>query len=484
MKSDASGAQPLPVRDLLVALCLAFLLSGLAGRAGRLLTFDGYHYVEFAKQFSQTWPDRFGNHWPFGWPLAGGLLARLGLPGYEALLGLAALSLVGLATCAALVIRLHPARLGVLCAIGSAPIIAPQIGSCLTELPFAAALLGLAVCLAHWPRRAALWGAAACAVLALGIRYAGLVALAMIAVALFDRWSELRKAARLREAITALVVAGLVTAVLLGINLIRSGHASGAGRGGALGLASVHREIPSFGWSAPSALLAGGLRDRIGPDTILGLVIGTTCFALIAALCAWSWFRPRTAYTRPLAVVAFGYSSGMCVLHAVGDFDALYNARSFLPALAPLALLVAELLAARRVVLWSLCAVVVGAGLVGAARGISREIGGEVSPAATALRPLLAPGDRIAINDHAMTLSAYLPHSTDRMWAENWTVRPDRPFLVAAGKPTGRAGAGAVVSTDWTSLAERLVASGQYRYLVRTPALIALARVTPRPTAR
>ncbi len=484
IKSDASAAHPLPVRDLLVALGLAFLLTGLAGREGRLLTFDGYHYVEFAKQFSQTWPDRFGNHWPFGWPLAGGMLARLGLPAYSALLGLAALSLVSLISCAALVLGRHPARLAVLCAIGSAPIIAPQISSCLTELPFAAALLGLGLCLTRWPHRGALWGAAGCAVVALGLRYAGLIALAMMGLTLLDRWRDLRAAARLHEALAALLTAGTVTALLLGLNVIKSGHASGAGRGGAVGIASVYREIPSFGWSAPSAIFAGGIRDRIGAETTVGLWIGSACFALLSALCVWLWFRPRSPYSRPLVTVAFGYSSGMCVLHAIGDFDALYNARTFLPALAPFCLLTAELLGERRRLLWSVCTIVVISGTIAAIRGVSREIGGDISPAVAALRSRLAPQDRIAINDHCFSLAAYFSQRTERSWAQTWTDQPDRPFLVVSGQPLTRGGTRAPVTSDWIALAERLVDSGTHRYLVRQPDLITLERISRPPPSR
>jgi hypothetical protein len=461
-------------REVALVFFVSVGLAFFALRAGRLLTFDGYHYVEFAKRFAHEWPDRFGNHWPFGWPLAGGMLARLGVPAYHALLGLSSVSLLTLLATATFVLRAHSARLAVVCAVGLAPIVAPQLIGVLTELPLAAALLALALCLAHWPRRAALWGAAGCAVLALGIRYAGLVALAMIAVRLAELWTTLRAAARLREALAAAFSAALVSALLLGLNILKSGHASGAERGNPPGLAALPLELSSYGWSAPSALIAGGLRDLVGPATPLGILIGGACFIAIAALCAWSWWRPLTAYSRSLALVAFGYSAGMGVLHCIGDFDALYNARTFLPALAPLALLAAERLTARRTWLLGLCSLVVVAGAVGSLRGVSREIGGDVTPAVTLLRPLLTPADRIAINDHAFALAAYFPNVTTRTWPEYWDESFFPPFIVVAGKPRDREGRDAVVQSDWLALAERLVATGRYRYLIRQTDLIAL----------
>ena len=485
MTDPASAAPPAPAspsrfaREVAFVFFVSVALAFLAVRTGRLLTFDGYHYVEFAKRFVHEWPDRFGNHWPFGWPLAGGLLARLGVPAYYALLGLSAAAMLGLLAGAALVLRAHSARLAVLCAVGAAPVIAPQLTGVLAELPFAAALLALALCLAHWPHRAALWGAAGCALLALGIRYAGLVALAMIVVRLAEQRANLRSAARLSEALAAAFSTALVCALLLGLNILKSGHASGAQRGNPPGLAALPHELASYGWSAPSALIVGGLRDLVGPDTSAGVVIGGACFLAVAALCARSWRRPLTAYSRPLALVALGYSAGMGVLHCIGEFDALYNARTFLPALTPLALLAAERLAARRAWLLGLCALVVVAGTVASYRGISREIGGDVAPSVPLLRTLLAPADRIAINDHAFAVAAYFPNATDRTWPEYWDEATSPSFIVVAGKPHDRAGGGAVVPPDWVALAERLVATGRYRYLIRQTDLLALRRFAP-----
>lgn len=468
-------------REVAVACAISLILTLVASREGRLLTFDGYHYVELAKQFAATWPDRFGNHWPFGWPLSGGILVRLGIPAFHALAGLSVLALTALIAFAAVALRQHPARAWVLVAIGAAPIVAPQIASCLTELPFATALLGLAVSLARWPDRAGLWGAAAFAVGALVLRYAGLVAIAMMAVTLVSRWRDLRLAGRLGEAMAAVGAATLISILLLSLNVLRSGHASGAHRGNPPGLATLPQELGSFGWSAPSALIAGGLRDRIGPHSAAGVTIGAACFAAITTLCVWSWYRPRSKYSRPLAVVALGYSTGMAVLHCIGDFDALYNGRTFLPALAPLAILTAERLTDRRSALGFGCALVTFAGSTAAARGISREIGGDVRPVVAILRSRIAEHDTIAINDHAMAIAAYFRQPAERIWAQNWNADSGQRFLVAAGKPTDRNGRGGAVPREWVDLANQLVSTQRYRYLVQAPGLIALERVAPSP---
>lgn len=459
-----------------LALSLALVLATF--REGRLLTFDGYHYCELAKKFASEWPDRFGNHWPFGWPVAGGLLARLGVPGYVALVTLSTLSLAALLAGAQRVLATRPLRSAVLMALAATPVIAPQIGCVLTELPFAAALLGLALCLAAWPARGALWGAALCAVAALSIRYAGLLALAVIAVWLVTQWRPLRAAGRAREAVVAWSLAGVASAALLSLNLLKSGHLSGAGRGNPPGLANLPAQLADFGWSFPSALIAGGLRDRVGPYSPAGLAIGAGCFAAIAALCVWAWCRPSSSFSRPLALTALGYCTSMAVLRCIGEFDSLHIARTFLPALFPLGLLVAELLSARRTLLALTCTALLATGFLAACRGISREIGGDVSPVLAALTARAHRTDTFAINDDAFAISAYFPQRTRRVWPQYLEEVPPERFLIVAAKPRVRDGTGATLPDDWLQMCERLVASRYFTYLVREPHVIALERIT------
>lgn len=462
------------------AFALTLALAALTYRDGRRLTFDGYHYCELAKQFTTTWPDRFGNHWPFGYPLAGALLARVGLPAFESLVLVSAGALLVLFALAARVLTSHPLRFPVLAALGAAPVVAVQFFGVLTELPFAAALLALAICLAHWPARAAIWGAAVCAVLALTIRYAGVIAPAVLAFWIPWRWRDLVKTRRHWETLGAALAAAAVSGGLLLLNVLKAGHASGAGRGAARGLADLPRELADFGWSAPSALIAGGVRDRIGFDTPLGLLFGTLAFGGLASLCAWSWLRPRSDCSRPLALTAFAFATGMGVLHCIGDFDALHNARTFLPVLFPLGLLAAERCSTRRNWLVLGCAALLASGTTAALRGISRQVGGDVRLAVAPLQARLRPGERIAINDHAFSLSAYVDQPTTRVWSEYWTENNPERFVVIAAQPRDRTGGGELTA-EWRALLARAVAAGAYRYLVESPSLFVLEKT---PAAR
>lgn len=466
-----------PTSAVLGALALGGVLTLLTFRQGRLLTFDGYYYCETAKQFMTTWPDRFGNHWPVGYPLAGGLLARLGVPAYFALAALSTLALGTLLALAAPMLGGQPGRWLALAAIAGAPIVAPQLGGVLTELPFAAAWLGLAYSLSRWPARGALWGTAACAVVALCIRYAGLIALAAIAVWIVVQWPALGRARRRGEALAAGAVATTVSLGLLTINILRTGHASGAGRGGSLGLAALPSQLADFGWSLPSALVAGGLRDRIGAESGAGIAFGGALFLLLAALCLLAWRRPRSDFARPLALVTLGYATGMAVLRCVGEFDALHNARTFLPILAPTIMLAHEQLADRARWSMALCALVLAAGTLAGIRGISRQIGGDVRAAIAPVRERIAADDRIAVNDHAFAVSAYFAQPAIRALLGHWRQNPTERFVVVAGPPADRAGAGAACPADWVEFCAQLVTQGRYRYLVQEPQVIALERV-------
>jgi hypothetical protein len=470
-----------PYHSTWLAVALAFALAvGLAAltyRAGRLLSFDSYHYCELAKRFTTEWPDRFGNHWPFGYPLAGALLARCGLPAYESLVLVSCAALFLLLVTAALILERYPLRILVLAALAAAPIVSVELFGILSELPFAAALLGLVFCLANWPARPALWGAAACAVAALTLRYAGVIAFAAPLVWVAWRWRSLETAGRLDEAIAAILVSLFVAGGLLALNLAKTGYLSGADRGAAAGLLALPRGLADFGWSVPSALLAGGLRDRIGLGTATGMLTGGLVFVLLAGMCLWIWLHPRTMFSRPLALVALGYSTGMGILHCIGNCGALSDARTFLPVLFPCGLLVAECLCDRQRWLAAGCAVLVLVGTAAAARGISREIGGDVRPAVPLLRTMAQPSDVVAINDHAFAVSAYVRTRTVRVWPECWNTTGSERLLVVAAKPRNRAGDPGILDPAWSEALARSVAIGSYRYVLHEPDLIVVERL-------
>lgn len=466
----------------LFALGLSVGLALFAYRSGRLLTFDGYYYCEFAKQFTAEWPDRFGNHWPFGYMVLGSLLGRIGLPAFEAL---CVVSFVALSALLALSFKVAaPRRLSdhlLLVALACAPIVGIQLLGNLTELPFAALLLGLIVSFAFWPCRTALWCSAALVVSALCIRYAGILTLSLFAGWIVVMHRPLRNARALPTAIFAFFSAATMTLLLLGINILKAGHASGAERGPPLGFSTLATQLSDLGWSAPGALLAGGLRDRCRPNTLFGAMLGGLLFLTMVLLCIRAWLKPQTRFSRPLAWTALGYLFGMGALRCIGNFDALFVARAFLPVLFPLGLLFREQTEKKPAVLVGCSAIVLLGGITATVRGVSREIGGDVYPAVAPLKARLRPEDRIAINDHAFSVAAYVRQTTVRAVPEASGFHPAARFLVLSGEPLDRSGKSAAISSGWQSVVSTLLQQGSYQALINSSTLVVIERTTPEP---
>lgn len=472
---------PLPdprrYRAVIIAWLVAVGLAALLYRQGPLLTFDGYHYCEFAKLYTTSWPQAFGNHWPCGYPLIGGLLGRLGLPAYEALCLISLLALVVLVSLGNRFAKDLPHGALALSALAVTPVIGVQLFGNLTELPFAAALLGLATALAAGLKRAAWWTAAACALLALSIRYAGVIAYAALWIWLVLHARRLRAGGLLGSAVTAVVCSTLMAAGLLLWNLYATGHLSGAPRDSAenLGLAGWPSHVADLGWAPFSALMLGGLRDRVGGNSSIGQLMGSLSSLILTALCLWGWAKPRFPWVRTLAFVAFFYGAGMTVLRSVSTFDSLYNARMFLPALFPLGLVAIAQCSGRwpRLVAGA-CTVLLATGIASTARGLSREIAGDVRAAVPLLRDRLRAGDGVQINDHAFSVAAYLPQRTFRTWPEFWREDEAQRFLVIAAEPVDRRGTPGHLSPAWQALAAKLIAQRTYRRLFDSSSLLVL----------
>jgi len=459
-------------RDSGIAWTIGVVFSLCLYRNGARLGFDSYYYCELAKLYAKAWPPAFGNHWPCGYPLLG----RLGFPAFPAL---TLVSLAALAVLTGVATGLVRERF-LICALASAPIIGVQVFGAATELPFAAALVGLAAALARWPKPPALWMAAACALIALGLRYAGVIAFGVLWIWLVSDVRALRAAGKLTHASIAVASATVVAAGLLLWNLRATGHLSGADRAAREGLGwnSLPGHLADFGWSLPSALMIGGVRDRIGFGGT-GQAIGWGVAIAGGLFCAWSALRPRRSWVRPFAFVALGYGGGMVILRSIGSFDALYNARTFLPLIFPMGLMLAGQCPAR--ISWlapGAAGIIFIAAAASAVRGLSQQIGGDVRLAVPILKARLNPGDGVQVNDFALSLTADIRQRVYRAWPEYQTQIPHQRFLVVSAEPVDRSGTPGRVDPAWLNLCDRLVAQGTHRWLLRTPGLLVLERTT------
>ncbi len=451
-------------------------------RAGRLISFDGYHYCEFAKIYTSTWPTAFGNHWPCGYPLLGGLLGRLGLPAYEALTLVSIVSLAGLLFLSARLLAGVPFNRGLVVALAVMPIVSMQLLGVLTELPFAFAWLALVVALADWERPAAWWWAGAAAVAGLALRYAGGLGLIVLWAWLLLKARPLQGRSALANAAAATVATTLLSIGLLYWNWKATGHFSGAPRAaeGNPSLMTWLHQVADIGWSPVGALGLGGVRHWTG-EGLVTLIIGGIVTLGILGICLSGWHTPRRPWAPALALGLLVYWFGMTILRTVGGFDPLFNARTTMPAVFPITILaVIQLPSPRRQRAFA-GTLVVGLLLIAAGsllRGGSREIAGDIRAALPPLRARIGPLDQIGINDHALTLTGYLRNRVVRVWPVRETGISNQRFLVIAGRPRNRSGAPETVSSEWRNFAADLVDQGRYGWLLDTPALLVLERTS------
>lgn len=416
--SSGPRSAAIAAATVLVAAGLTALLAFAAYRGQRIIGFDSHYYLEYAKQFRTSWPQQFGTHWPFGYPLLGAALAPLAGSTFHGLLGVSWLA--WLATCALLreplARALGPVPAGIaLVGLAAAPIVVIELGTLRSELAYTvlqtAALAGLAR--SEAPRAA--WCAAAAVVLGLTIRYAGVLGLPILGVWLLWTSRGLTGWARWRRLAPVVAAAGCCVALLLWNQRV-TGFTSGASRPPGPGWAGLPATVADLGWGAIVSLSSIGVRAPWAGHPAGLLLVGWLAAATIFGLAAWAWLRPVTPWSRPFALGLAGYAVGMVALASLRDFDALYNGRSFLPAL-PLAFVLGlERFHFRPwlgVALVAAC--VVAPGLVVAARGISPAITPDFAPVVARLHGTLSPGETVGVNLHAMGLSAWMEQRVIRV---------------------------------------------------------------------
>ena len=317
----------------------------------------------------------------------------------------------------------------------------------------------------------------------IALRYAGVIAFGVLGIWMIREFGALRAAGRLLQATLAVVSATLAAASLLLWNLVTLGHFSGADRSaqGGLGWHAWPGHLADLGWSLPAAFMLGGLRERIASGW---LVEGAGWAFSVggAALCAWAFLRPRQPWVRACALVALTYGAGMVLLRSIGSFDALYGARTFLPVIFPMGLALAGQCHGRgRWIPSAAAGIILASGIASAGRGMSQQIGGDVRAAVPVLRARLHPNDVVQLDDRALSLAAFIPQRTDRVWPGPWYGNKGERFLVVAARPTDRSGTPAPFDPAWLGLCDRLVAQGSHRWLLETPRVLVLERIERKP---
>ncbi|MCS4142555.1 hypothetical protein GGQ15_002955 [Salinibacter ruber] len=422
-------------------------------RANRIVQGDSFHYLSYAKEYSSAWPDQFGTSWPHGYPFIASFFTELGLSAYWSLMVVSVLSLFTLAllttTLVPAKIRNHWSVSALFLGLGAMPIAARMLAIPASEYLFSALVISFIFLLRYWPRPWAIWGTGFLVFSAFCVRYAGIFMLGVMG--LYGLWTIYtgRRRNVVFHTAGSVFVTGAFTGLLILMNVLQTGHMSGAARPSGGGVSLLPKHALDLGWGFIGALSSKQILTGIvgGVDTILGATVGILALGGVFSICVLAFLRETsTHYGRPAALVIGCYLLCMIVLRSISQFQPLYHARFVVPVLFPLgALLIGQVRGRLRTVAGVLAIAVFAVGVFAAGRGMTREGYGDLTTARGVLGDTLSPGDTVLVNHWAQSLSAYYPNAFHYEWRKeppNFSVALSEAqsydYAVYAAQPEGR----------------------------------------------
>jgi hypothetical protein len=486
-----------PAVIAVAGVILICLLSLTWTRGDRVLGNDSFGYLERVKQFRESLPTHFGDWWPFGYPLVGAAISRLGLSAYASLIAVAILSYGAIIACfwGALPKEQRGfTALLVLAAACCAPVCPLLLATILSEPLFSAVLFGLAISLSRWPSSRAIIVSVIMALGAFGVRYAGAFALGLVLLWALLRREDLKRANNRRLFLITYCAGVFVAAILCYLNYRYFGRVAGPQPIGQEEFSSWPRHLAEFCWGSVSALVSSGiLRALGGISNPVCVGAGLAGAGIVAAYLFRVWKKQISVTTAAMVLLIVSYSLAVVSLRAFTPFDNLSSARTFLPVLFPIAYLVAVDCSPRFT--WAVRAIAslfLAIGVALALRGMSPDIKPDTAEAKSALEAVLKPGHSVAVNGNARSLAAYFDNGFKPLVAEGkdgLTVFWDAPerwdpqgadFTVIARTSENRnADSFQRDSAKWDTSIARAVNGGQARVVMQTDRVILVERSHP-----
>lgn len=381
---------------------------------------DSFSYLEYSKRFVDQFPDRFGDWWPYGYPVLGALLSKFGLSAYHALQTISILSIAVVVASAWLILNPGKQRRHEVAAVLAAGCCAPgtilTLAGPMSEPLFLALLFGLAISLGGWPSPRAIVASMALMVCVFCVRYVGAFSFGLVLVYLFLYRQPLRAVGLWRMATQSYLFCTLLAAGLCLTNYLAFGRITGPHPVGQESPFTWPVHLADFGWGLVGLFTSGAgaavMRLVGGSGSPGALLIGWAIVLAISVLLVFAWRSARSEFLRPMVLLVVSYALTMVTFRSVVPFDALSSPRSVLPVLFPLCFV--TLCTAQQ--MWRSVLVVISVALfvvavVLAGRGMSPAVNPDISELGEQLRVRVRPGDTVAVNAHAIHLAAWFPNA-------------------------------------------------------------------------
>ncbi len=425
-------------------------------------------------------PNRFGDWWPFGYPLIGSWLGLIGIPPFQALILVSALSF---ASVGALYTWAHGnwpknwrTALLLLASCSVAPAVPLLLATPMSEPLFAVLLFAMAIFLGYWPNRWAIIASMIMMLFAFCVRYAGIFCFgAVFCYAMTVRKSLIETRAA-KIVLMSWLGCVLVAAALCYTNYRAFGRFTGPQPTGQESFFTLPSHLSDLGYGGLGVFFSGGaqaLRDWAEEaGNLARLSVGWAFMLAVFGLLVHSWRNPTNIFVRPMALVCLAYLSSMILLRSTTPFDNLNTPRTFVPALFPIAFLVSTTHAFGKNYMFQIgVALLMAIGILLAGRGMSPAVNLDITKLANELKFQLRPHDTVAVDGRATALAArfpnaFFPTAVDRtgvsaIWGPSSLWQPGRTnFTVFGGAPSdGKTSDGPY--PEWSTIVAAAVHNGQ-----------------------
>ena len=429
-------------------------------RGTRIIPHDPFRYLQYTKNYMDSWPTQVGTQWPHGYPFLASFLTEVGLSAYWGMMSVLVISLFLTYFISFKIlhqnINVSQVKTIPLVGLSVSPIAFVHLARPQVEWLFSAFVIGTLFLLINWSNKWAIWGTCILVIFSFYVRYAGIFLIPVIGLYWLIRVYEERNFENKVHAFIAIMLSGLVILTLIGLNLYQTGHMSGKSRPPGGGIIESPFHAADLGWSfigiasPPRSGMQRVAEFLGGFESLLGLTVGWTILGIVLLLCARAFVKSKYSQVlKPAALLVSVYLVCMVAFRSMAGFVDLNAPRFILPILFPLSLITISQFEKGYYKTLLLVSIVIGiCGTLVLGRGLSMEVYGNITNSREVLGDRLTPNDTIVVNEKARPLATY--YENHFRWRTAWRFEEPSTasevlrrldgtdYAVFASRPKGR----------------------------------------------